>query len=272
MTLPSSGPITIEQILVEIGEGYPVTIPNANWRTLSGVPSGPLVIPDHFWGKTWGAAPPPPPPEIFQFLGIGSAGGQSVFCGFGADHASRILIAVIHYVGSASSQPSVTSVTIGGVGAGVIISNSNRNTANDAVVGVAIAAATVPTGSSGTISYTLNTGTAATSAIGVYRETGGWSAFSSAGDDANSATKPATCNVTMPNLGIGIAASTLSTSGQGITWLAGPSNLAYQTPVGSMWVSGVFQEGMGAGLAGIQSTWASGDHGMALVAYGYLPA
>lgn len=54
MTLPASGSISSAQIRAEIGGSGPVTIPSAEVRTLTGVASGPIVLPNNFWGKSGG--------------------------------------------------------------------------------------------------------------------------------------------------------------------------------------------------------------------------
>jgi hypothetical protein len=52
MTLPSSGAISTQQIAAEIGVST-VTIPDTNTRTLTGISSGAITLPNSFWGKSW---------------------------------------------------------------------------------------------------------------------------------------------------------------------------------------------------------------------------
>lgn len=56
MALPSSGAISTSQIQAEIGDTGSITIPDANTRTLTGKSTGPLVIPNDFWGKSWSSS------------------------------------------------------------------------------------------------------------------------------------------------------------------------------------------------------------------------
>lgn len=52
MALPGSGTITIAMIATELGVGLPLDLNAANVRALAGVPSGPITMPNHFWGKS----------------------------------------------------------------------------------------------------------------------------------------------------------------------------------------------------------------------------
>lgn len=52
MTLPASGAISTADIRTEIGGSGAVTIPSTETRALTGVASGPIVLPDDFWGKS----------------------------------------------------------------------------------------------------------------------------------------------------------------------------------------------------------------------------
>lgn len=110
MTLPSSGPITIGQILAEIGDSYPVTIPNANWRTLANKPSGSLVIPNDFWGKTW------PVKLVASSVDTTDRSGSYTFAGlnFGDDFTGRTLVALVHLAAGGNVTLDQTPATIGG--------------------------------------------------------------------------------------------------------------------------------------------------------------
>lgn len=59
MTLPSSGPISLSQVAVEIGlaANAPISLDHATVRALAGKPSGPISLGD-LLGKTYGAAVP----------------------------------------------------------------------------------------------------------------------------------------------------------------------------------------------------------------------
>lgn len=52
MTLPASGSITIAQIATELGVALPLDINAANVRTLAGKPTGNVIMPTDFYGKT----------------------------------------------------------------------------------------------------------------------------------------------------------------------------------------------------------------------------
>jgi hypothetical protein len=117
MTLPASGGLSIAQILAEIGDSFPVTIPNANWRTLAGKPSGPLVIPTDFYGKTYLGA------TVADTVGPTALSTSHSISGvnFGLDYAGRVLVV---YVFGQSKTAGVavpgsvllSSWTVGGLG------------------------------------------------------------------------------------------------------------------------------------------------------------
>lgn len=52
MTLPASGSISIADIATELGVGLPLSLTASNVRALAGVPSGNIVLPNDFWGKS----------------------------------------------------------------------------------------------------------------------------------------------------------------------------------------------------------------------------
>lgn len=54
MTLPASGEISTAQVRAEIGGSGDIVIPSAEVRTLTGVASGPVVLPTDFYGKSGG--------------------------------------------------------------------------------------------------------------------------------------------------------------------------------------------------------------------------
>lgn len=167
MTLPASGQLTISQILAEIGDTYPVTIPNANWRTLAGKPSGSLVIPNDFWGKTWGG-------------GGGGGGGSNVAMGGSSSAntvgsvasiaalsygtipaaAGRRIFAIIEWACTADAVvTTLNSATIGGIAATIHVQNNSNGTSAFTNYGCAIISATVPTGTSGTLAATFSNAT-----------------------------------------------------------------------------------------------------------------
>lgn len=52
MALPGSGAITSDQVLAELGRAGPLSFTDSDVRTLIGVPSGPVVFPTNFYGKS----------------------------------------------------------------------------------------------------------------------------------------------------------------------------------------------------------------------------
>lgn len=52
MTLPASGSISIADIATELGVSLPIGLTDSNVRALAGVPSGNIVLPNDFWGKS----------------------------------------------------------------------------------------------------------------------------------------------------------------------------------------------------------------------------
>lgn len=52
MTLPSSGTITLADIATELSVSLPIDLNDSNVRALAGVPSGSIVMPTDFYGKS----------------------------------------------------------------------------------------------------------------------------------------------------------------------------------------------------------------------------
>ena len=52
MTLPGSGTITLQDIATELGVSLPLDLNASNVRTLAGVASGNITMPNDFWGKS----------------------------------------------------------------------------------------------------------------------------------------------------------------------------------------------------------------------------
>lgn len=136
MTLPASGSLSIAQILAEIGDSFPVTIPNANWRTLAGKPTGSLVIPNDFWGKSWRSA---------SLVHTSSSASETAQ--YGTDISGR-WIAVLALGGNAGS-PYNLSATISGV-AGTVIATHSSGSGGGTATGTAIIVGQ-PSGTSGTV-------------------------------------------------------------------------------------------------------------------------
>ncbi|RUW04056.1 MAG: hypothetical protein E5X94_00565 [Mesorhizobium sp.] len=144
MTLPSSGGLTVAQILAEIGDSYPVTIPNANWRTLAGKPSGSLVIPTDFYGKTW---------RSVSLVHTSSSASEVANYGAEVTGGGR-WIAVIALGGNDASAYNL-SATISGV-AGTVIKRHSSGTGGGPATGTAIIVGQ-PSGTSGTVTVTGTT-------------------------------------------------------------------------------------------------------------------
>ena len=52
MTLPSSGSITLAQVAAELGQSLPIDLNSAPVRALAGKPTGSVVMPTDFYGKS----------------------------------------------------------------------------------------------------------------------------------------------------------------------------------------------------------------------------
>lgn len=204
MTLPSSGPLSIGQILAEIGDSYPVTIPNANWRTLAGKPTGPLVIPNDFWGKSW--------KSVTQTDDRTTAATSHSNVSFGTERAgSWVVVLATH--GNTGSSPGITpTATIGGVSATRIAARST-GTGSGTACGSAMFVAQ-PVGASGTVAVSWHG--LATSII-VLRVVGYNCGTAYATDSAFDGNMPMTVNIPAGGLGIGFVsrgfASELSWTG-----------------------------------------------------------
>jgi hypothetical protein len=144
MTLPSSGGITIAQILAEIGDSFPVTIPNANWRTLAGKPTGSLVIPTDFYGKSWRS--------VTQTDSRTTAATSFSTVSFGEDDTRRRIVVLVWHGDTNSNPGTIPTATIGGVAATRIAAESTGDdTSGSDATGCAIFIAN-PTGTTGTVS------------------------------------------------------------------------------------------------------------------------
>lgn len=142
MTLPASGSITIAQIMAEIGDSFPVTIPNANWRTLAGKPTGSLVIPNDFWGKSW---------RSVTLVDTSSSASEVV--SYGEDVSGRWI--VILAVGGNDGSEYALSATISGV-AGTVIEEHSGGNGSGTSTGTAIIVGQ-PSGTSGTVTISGTT-------------------------------------------------------------------------------------------------------------------
>lgn len=197
MTLPSSGGLTIAEILEEIGDSFPVTIPNANWRTLAGKPTGSLVIPTDFYGKSW---------RSVSLVDTSSSASESV--SYGASRSDRWI--VILAVGGDASSAYNLACTISGVPANVIVRHSSGTGAGTAT-GTAIFTGQ-PSGTSGTVTITGTT----TMRFYVLRVTGyDCSAAVFSDDSAGSGIPPWSATVPANGLCLGIVQNS---NGNAISW------------------------------------------------------
>ncbi|WP_353644235.1 hypothetical protein [Mesorhizobium sp. WSM2239] len=111
MTLQSSGPMSFADIRAELGmaPGAPLTIPSPETRALTGVASGPIVIPTDFYGKSYN-------PEIAVSLVDHKAiSTLPASISLGAAASGRLII--IAYMNGAEdngSVPTDTALTLGG--------------------------------------------------------------------------------------------------------------------------------------------------------------
>ena len=143
-----------------------------------------------------------------------SASGSSSYSftglSFGAVDADRYVVACLSWLGSGS----VSSCTIGGVSAAIVIQSASalRNTA--------ICIAKVPTGTTGTVAFSLSA-SATNAAVAVYRLVGIPSAAAASSATSTASNPTASLNVAKNGVAIGVATagagSPPSASWSGIT-------------------------------------------------------
>lgn len=121
MALPGSGQITIQMIATELGVSLPLDLNASNVRALAGVPSGSIIMPDHFWGKS---SYDPNPNEI----DVGYVGGTDAFYGGGSWQGMNTV--------TVSGLSSGTSISLRFYFSGVNLTTDTFNTALEASVGV----------------------------------------------------------------------------------------------------------------------------------------
>lgn len=164
MTLPSSGSISFSQIAAELGTSLPLTIPSAETRTLSGVASGPITIPDDFYGKSWASAA--------SFIGTADAenpGSGHTFSGvsIGAAQADRRVVVGVHWETSGATELTLDSASIGGIAA--TIHRQSSHSGGSTGLGSAIISAAVPSGTTGDIVVSFSGSLVIAVSIGVTR-------------------------------------------------------------------------------------------------------
>lgn len=166
MALPSSFPISVSQINVELGRAStaPFDIQGSAERALAGVPSGPISM-SNFLGKSSYTA------LSMSFVNsyvISSTSATTISQGvsFGAADPNRRIFVAVSW--GSSSKTFASSATIGGVAA--TIHNSREvNGGGILVGGGAVISAAVPTGTSGTVAITMSGGGNVKVGFGVYR-------------------------------------------------------------------------------------------------------
>lgn len=191
MTLPSSGGLTVAQILAELGDSYPVTIPNANWRALAGKSAGSLVIPTDFYGKSL----------VTETDNRTTAATSHTTVDFGADTTGRWVVVLATHGNSGSDPGTTPTATIGGVAA-TRIAAASTGTGSGVACGAAMFVAQ-PSGANGTVA--VSWGGLATSIIALRVITYNLSAASDS-DSASSSGMPMSLDIPSNGLLIGYVA------------------------------------------------------------------
>lgn len=212
MTIPSTGSITTADIAAEVG-GYPFDIPSAVIRTLVGRPAGNITMPDDFYGQTGGGL----------CTIVGGSTGQTVAgtvtiggVSFGGIAWNRRVFLCVHWACTTSAvETSVTAGTIGGIAADVHVTNGEGGTSATSNYGCAIISATVPIGTSGTITVTFSNATVRNVLVTSYRVTGLVSAAPTNNANAfdetvGAGTASAQALLTVPSAGLAFFAATAS--------------------------------------------------------------
>lgn len=165
MTLPSSGSISTTQIRTEIGGSGSVVIPSAEVRTLTGVASGSVVLPNDFYGKS--SLSPAPSGTVLYDSGGGTGGWSYTHSSYAGQ---TITVEVWGGGGSGATSFSGGKAPVvgywGGGGAGY--SKSTYSIANG-----------------GTVSGSVGAGGAAAGSANVNGNVGGNSTCSQTGQTAN---------------------------------------------------------------------------------------
>ncbi|TPN11729.1 hypothetical protein [Mesorhizobium sp. B2-1-2] len=244
MTLPSSGSITIAQILNEIGDSYPVTIPNANWRTLAGKPTGSLVIPTDFYGKSAVA--------IVDTKGPTAHGTSHNFgtVNFGADGPSRKIVIYVFGQGkSAGVTPGSDNTGFTNFVAGGAANQFAPNgffyrynlTETDDFAGVN-SSLFDPVGTSGNVSLTTGLSTRCSIVVLSILSPAGY--FGGEGNDAGGFTNTVSTTTNVSSRGILVAGAIASTTA-GLN-MGGVTEQTQINHVGNYWCSVGFNTGLAA--------------------------
>lgn len=202
MTLPASGSITVADIRTELGmaAGASITFPT-DVRDLIGVPSGSIVFPTDFYGKSVVTQTDTKTTPATSHAGVS----------FGATGTGRWVV-ILAWHGSTSSNPGLNpTATIGGQAATLIVARTTGDGGSNAV-GVALFVAQ-PSGTSGTVAVSWG---GLDTTIVALRVVNYNCAAAHDTDEADTAT--ATLSVNIPNKGILIAAVGREADTTAITW------------------------------------------------------
>jgi hypothetical protein len=173
MTLNASGPISLngttagESIAVELGlsGSTALSLDDASVRDLSGIASGQIIMPTDFYGKTY--APAATITNVANATSGSNLSSYTFTVNFGATGSNRHIVVGVYQSGSAGTTRTISSMTIGGIGATLITRSAVNNGAASISGSCALFYASVPTGTSGNVVVTLNAA-ASNAAISVF--------------------------------------------------------------------------------------------------------
>lgn len=217
MTLQSSGPISAQNINVELGRaaGAAFSLGGAAERALAGVPSGAISF-SNFYGKSNSVAVSYE--STAQNVNASSSYSFSAM-DIGAAAADRRVFITVSWAGDDFPEQ-IASATIGGIAATI----HKQQTLSDSVsqsIGCAILSAVVPTGTTATVVINF-TDVAEMCAVGTFRTTG-FSAITEAlsDTDQNNPVQVVTVAIDIGANGAVIAVATNSFDAGDIVWTAG---------------------------------------------------
>lgn len=160
----------------------------------------------------------------------------------GTAASDRYIFVVCHFTSSSGASRSISSASIGGVSAAIAISASTDGLSTE--IGCGVFSAAVPTGTTGTISVTLDS-TGGSCQIGVYRVTGLGSQTAVA-TNSNSGTNPST-TVDVNAGGFVLGGLIHSVSTQAVSWTGLTEQYDFEISDGSPErVSGAFASALGS--------------------------
>lgn len=184
MTLQSSGSMTFQDIVTELGTSFPITIPN-DVRDLAGKGSGSITIPTDLYGKSL----------VEETANVTTADTSHSGVSFGADTSGRWVVVLATHGNSASNPGTTPTATIGGVAA-TRIGAASTGTGGGTSVGMAMFVAQT-TGATGTVAVSWS---GLDTSIIVLRVVG--FTLSSAHDSATSSSTGMPMSVNIPSKGL----------------------------------------------------------------------